>query len=1555
MAIALDGYVHYAKEFGGSTTVVLPNLTTTQSGDIITVHIYCAYDVHAVSVTGSTLGSFTYIGGSSNSGAGNGGGDESIQVWACYAASSLSNEVITVEQSNAYDFRYDVAAWSGTNQTSLTGAFETFIGNQNGGFSGTLPQNYTTTHVNTVVVGFAHLGFNGNASTAGNSFSFVGTPSDNVFTSYKVLTSTSTQTISIDLNDYADCMVGFAIIEVAGGGGGTDNLTASNLTNTAPVLGAPTIDGLKTLSASGLTNTAPVLGAPATAKGAPFWRYIGVSNSVQVTGTSHALVTTGISEALLPGDLLIASIASRIASTTAVTLPSGGEWTLVEDELTNNTTAASTNSVASGTMAFAIRGASDPNFTFTHPTSPSVALGRLTVYRPVNGVAGKDTQSSGTTATNTTSISTTGLTTALNEELIVRMVANARAAAVSAFNAATNPNTSSGTNSVQTANPIAGTWQERQDSNTATGADVGLSIADAVRASAGATGNFTVTSATAGSHAQIAGAFYFRVTPAAGNLTNSAPVLDAPTLSVNSSSTDNLTAAVLTNTAPVLGPATIKQVHVLNGSLTNTAPVLGPASLLIKYLLTSSALTNTSPTIGTSTLVRNATTLNPNDKDSGATLSSGNLVLTSGTPASGARSTSSKYTGKNSFRVTGDFRALTSGAGVSLLGAPTDGSNANTFILVYEFTYGGWVLVNNSTLVATDGVTTAPTGTDTVNVHIDSTNNLAYFTANGNNLFGGNPAAGTGGISIMTGPHYALAAATNSSVTTNFNPTSLPSGYSAWDQGIGNVDSLTASSFANTSAVLGSPAIGQKHVLVGGFTNTAPVLGPAQAGYNLAASNLTNTAPVLGPADIKQVHALGAAALTNTAPVLGPATIGIIGSTIAAPLTNTSPDLGTATIKQIHALGAAALTNTAPALGAPALAKVLTASVLTNTAPSLGAPALFKTLTAAALTNTAPNLGTVTAIPTTTLNPLDKDVTVDLSGSNFSMAINAGNRIGGARSIHSWSTGKHAFAITTMFDYAYGGGGITLVGANRVLTDTRGVGIFYWDQAGWIAYTGDTITQTDNTTTPPTDPVIDTVIYYVDSSANKLYAYSTNAGAFIFGADPVAGTGGIDIPAGPHFALAAIDNLMGTWPLTVNFNPSNLASGYSPWSVGDGQVTNALLTAAPINANAASPAPVLGAPSLGVSGVMSAATLINTAPVLGTAIIGQKHTLGAATLTNTAPVLGPASIKQVHVLGAAALTNTAPVLPAVNYAGAGSMLPANLANTSPALGPATIGQKHVLGAAALTNTAPILGPATVVYNLVSAGLTNTAPAFGSAVIKQGHALSGALTNSSPVLGAPVLGQKHVLGAAGLANSAPDVPSIPLGVVGVIACQPLTNTAPVLGPAQIAQKHVLGASGLSNSAPVLGSPVFVSNVSLSPAPLANSAPIIGVPAFGQKHVLTGSGLTNTAPGLPGPQMIPGGIMAAFNLANTAPLLGLPVFRERYTLIAGGLTNTNPVLGPVQLPARLTAANLRNGVPTIPSGRLNPRYWTKPVSLQGRLNGPTQLKGDIDSSVNLEGGW
>jgi hypothetical protein len=234
------------------------------------------------------------------------------------------------------------------------------------------------------------------------------------------------------------------------------------------------------------------------------WAFVGVSNVVEIIAPniSHALVTTGISGTLQADDLLIACIASRMVSTTSVTLPAGGEWTLVSEQKTSSNL-TTTSAVASGLMAYCIRGASDPNLTFTHPAAISVALGRIVAYRDVDTSSPKDTQTSFTTAINTTAVSGTGLTTGQVNDLIVAIACGGQEAAWSAFNA-TSPAGASGATS--TAAPTT-TWLERADSFTTSGSDTSLAIFDAIKAAAGATGNLTATASLGAGHVVVAGAF----------------------------------------------------------------------------------------------------------------------------------------------------------------------------------------------------------------------------------------------------------------------------------------------------------------------------------------------------------------------------------------------------------------------------------------------------------------------------------------------------------------------------------------------------------------------------------------------------------------------------------------------------------------------------------------------------------------------------------------------------------------------------------------------------------------------------------------------------------------------------------------------------------------------------------------------------------------------------------------------------------------------------------------------------------------------------------------
>jgi len=313
------------------------------------------------------------------------------------------------------------------------------------------------------------------------------------------------------------------------------------------------------------------------------WEFVGVSNEVAVATTAHALVTTGISGTLQAGDLLVACITSRIASTTSVTLPTGGEWTLVAEQKNNNTLTTS-SALPSGLMAYCVRGASNPNLTFTHPVAPSQAQGRIVAYRNVNTSSPKDTQTSFTTATGTTAVTGTGLTTTQIEDLIVAMACGGQEAAWSAFNA-TDPAGASGA-TVTTA-PTT-TWSERADSLVTTGADGSLAIFDAVKLTSGATGNLTATASVSAGHVVIAGAFKIYAPPA-GDGVGDADGVGAASATGASIATGNASTATGTGSASATGTG-IKSADASTAAGVGTAAATGSSITILEGVGTAAGI-----------------------------------------------------------------------------------------------------------------------------------------------------------------------------------------------------------------------------------------------------------------------------------------------------------------------------------------------------------------------------------------------------------------------------------------------------------------------------------------------------------------------------------------------------------------------------------------------------------------------------------------------------------------------------------------------------------------------------------------------------------------------------------------------------------------------------------------------------------------------------------------------------------------------------------------------------------------------------------------------------
>lgn len=202
-------------------------------------------------------------------------------------------------------------------------------------------------------------------------------------------------------------------------------------------------------------------------------------------------------------DLMIACIGYR--SNAAFTVP--GDWNLIATQQSSGDTDA-TNGIASGLMMWCVRGGSAPTLTFNR-TAGDVAQGRIIAYAGGHATP-FDVGSANTLAVASATVTTGTITTAEAGELIVAMVSCGDNLTTSAFDAATDPTTASGATDTTTA-PTNGTWIERADNGTGTGVDHGLAIADAIRATAGATGTIQATVSASARHVMIAASFKLAV------------------------------------------------------------------------------------------------------------------------------------------------------------------------------------------------------------------------------------------------------------------------------------------------------------------------------------------------------------------------------------------------------------------------------------------------------------------------------------------------------------------------------------------------------------------------------------------------------------------------------------------------------------------------------------------------------------------------------------------------------------------------------------------------------------------------------------------------------------------------------------------------------------------------------------------------------------------------------------------------------------------------------------------------------------------------------------
>ena len=176
---------------------------------------------------------------------------------------------------------------------------------------------------------------------------------------------------------------------------------------------------------------------------------------------------------------------------------------------------------------------------------------------------------------------------------------------------------------------------------------------------------------------------------------------------------------------------------------------------------------------------------------------------------------------------------------------------------------------------------------------------------------------------------------------------------------------LTAANIVTGTPTLGTPAIGQTHVLTSADIATG---APAVAAPTLAqihpftATDIATGAPTVAAPTLAQAHALAAAGITTVTPTLDAPTIAQVHALAAVAITTGAPTLGAPSMSGESALTASDITAGTPALDAPTLAQVhvLTAVTVVTGAPVLDAPAIGQThaLSASGIVTGTPTLGT---------------------------------------------------------------------------------------------------------------------------------------------------------------------------------------------------------------------------------------------------------------------------------------------------------------------------------------------------------------------------------------------------------------------------------------------------------------------------------------------------------------------------------------------------------------------------------------------------------------------
>jgi hypothetical protein len=239
------------------------------------------------------------------------------------------------------------------------------------------------------------------------------------------------------------------------------------------------------------------------------WTFVGVGLISLTYGNPTPAIPSGTQE----GDLLVSVLS--VKPDPVINPPSG--WTLATTQNQGSVADVPGARVVGGALAWIVRGASDPP---TQWGAKANVSGDLTAaytlaYRPSQGSVQFVAASSATAPSNSGSVETESILTVGPDNLIVACLCGAddgTTANNGSFSAANDPSGSSASTRSTVPNastqPTRGAWVNRANFATSLFSDLSITVADAVRQTAGGTGTITAAHSISNArHAIVAAAF----------------------------------------------------------------------------------------------------------------------------------------------------------------------------------------------------------------------------------------------------------------------------------------------------------------------------------------------------------------------------------------------------------------------------------------------------------------------------------------------------------------------------------------------------------------------------------------------------------------------------------------------------------------------------------------------------------------------------------------------------------------------------------------------------------------------------------------------------------------------------------------------------------------------------------------------------------------------------------------------------------------------------------------------------------------------------------------